>query len=857
MADNKNERVIYLVPHTHYDAIWVFTKEDYFYINIDLILKKVIELLEKNEGYKFTIEQTYLLEEVERRHPQLFKKITHYLKEGKLEIADGEYLMPDTMLPSGETLVREILYGKQYIKERFDIDVPVMWQADSFGLNAQLPQIYRKSNYKYVAFRRGCPESNPVEFLWEGLDGTKIISYFFLLGYRAGMDLEKLDENYEKIQRLSSAPPVLMPSGSGVTLPQEETMEAVKKWNEEHDIKMKIATPSEYFEDLEKYAQHFPVRCGEMFSGKYSEVFPDVASSRIWLKKSLREYENRLVNFEKFATFNSFFDSYYPDEIRNCWDKVMFFAFHDVAPGTGMDSGYEEAKEHIGFLDVQLDYLVPKTLKSIAENDSDNKTSGNIAVFNPLSWDVSNWVEVELSFDEGQIYNIECLRGGNEEIDPVILTCSKYRDSSFESATLGFVAHVPATGYKVYEISNKRQTTDTVTPLKISGNTVENKFFKLHFDMSTGLIEVFKNGQRVCGGNELVVEEETGDLYYHRESLGTPLKTEGGEGVKYGSFKIKNFWINETPLRIVINIKTDYYSLRWPYRLTEKLKPLIWRHRFIKFHKQIIVYRDLPRIDFVTKVNDKHPSIRLRTRFDTNIDRQEYTCETQFGAVNRKTNQFYFNPEDWVEQPSGVSTSLNWIEYGDEGKGVTIINKGNPENEVRDGNIYLTLLRAVYILSSDGMAGPAIPVPDAQEYKKYVFNYSLYPHDSDWKKAKSYKQGHEFNNDLIPIQLSEKENYREEQSFLKAEPDNIIVCAIKKAEDKNGIIVRLYEAEGKETDVTMTLFRNLKDIQVVNLMEERDEQWEKEITVNGNKIEMKVKPFEIVTLNVELEYNRQ
>ncbi|HIP62967.1 MAG TPA: glycoside hydrolase, partial [Archaeoglobus profundus] len=178
--------IIYLVPHTHYDAIWIFTKEDYFYINIDVILKKVVEIMEKSKDYKFVIEQVYLLEEVERRYPELFNKIKELIKQGRIEIADGEYVMADTMLPQEETLIREILYGKRYVKKKFGVDVRVMWVADSFGLNAQLPQIYRKCGYKYVAFRRGCPEIKPSEFLWEGLDGTRIIAHFFPLGYRAG-----------------------------------------------------------------------------------------------------------------------------------------------------------------------------------------------------------------------------------------------------------------------------------------------------------------------------------------------------------------------------------------------------------------------------------------------------------------------------------------------------------------------------------------------------------------------------------------------------------------------------------------------------------------------------------------------
>ncbi|KAF5435339.1 alpha-mannosidase [Candidatus Methanophagaceae archaeon] len=142
-AKKREEKdTIYLMPHTHYDAIWAFTKEDYFHINMVLILKEVVELIEKT-NYKFTIEQTFLLAELEKRYPEVFAKVAKYIKEGKIEIADGEYLMADTMLPEGETLIREVLEGKRYVKEKFGVDVPVMWQADSFGLNAQLPQMYK------------------------------------------------------------------------------------------------------------------------------------------------------------------------------------------------------------------------------------------------------------------------------------------------------------------------------------------------------------------------------------------------------------------------------------------------------------------------------------------------------------------------------------------------------------------------------------------------------------------------------------------------------------------------------------------------------------------------------------------
>lgn len=125
---------IYLVPHTHYDAIWVFNKNDYYYLNIDLILKQAVDLI-KNTNYKFLIEQTFLLEEVERNHQQLFSDIQTLAKEGKIEIGGGQYLLCDVMLPHGEVLIREIQEGKKYVKEKFGQEVVVSWGADEFGFN--------------------------------------------------------------------------------------------------------------------------------------------------------------------------------------------------------------------------------------------------------------------------------------------------------------------------------------------------------------------------------------------------------------------------------------------------------------------------------------------------------------------------------------------------------------------------------------------------------------------------------------------------------------------------------------------------------------------------------------------------
>ena len=879
MTNRKKEEkdTIFLVPHTHYDAIWVFTKEDYFYINMVSILKEVAELVEKTD-YKFLIEQTFLLEEMEKRYPEVFSKVAKSIKEGAIEIADGEYLMADTMLPSGETLIREILFGKRYVKEKFGVDVPVMWQADSFGLNAQLPQIYKKSGYRYVAFRRGTTKRKPSEFLWEGLDGTRILAHWMPLGYRAGLDLTKLEESYEKLKEVAATSYILMPSGSGVTMPQPETPEVVKAWNENKGevAEMKIATPREFFEALEDEIEDqnlkMDVRKGEMYSGKYSEVFPNCCSSRMWLKQELCEYEGWLTCCERWSTINYLLNNHpYPsEETRNSWRKILYLAFHDVAPGTGMDEGYEEVRHFRGFFNTEMAARCLRVHTQIIEAESEEGVEpknipmlllmmheyGDIIVFNSLSWEVRNWMEMDLHFDRGKVVTIKGLKSGEEEIDVEIIKFARYEDDTLRYARIGFVPTVPAVGYKVYKILEREPKRSRYDPnfIMIRGNTIDNRFFGVEVDPGTGLIDVIcGEHERLCTANELVLEEETGDLYYHRQTMGIPLKTEKGEGVKYGSFRVENFYINKSPLRRVINVETNYFSLRWPYRLTEKMEPRIWRHKFLECSKKIIVYRDIPRIDFITTIVDKHPRARLRVRFSTDMKSLTYACGSQFGVVSRPTDQWYYKPkEKWVEEPCGVFPSLKWVDYSDGKKGLTVIHRGIPENEVRDGDVYLTLLRSVLMLSSDGRTGPAIPVPDAQELRRYEFRYSIYPHKGDWREAASYKHAFEFNCHLDAVQLREEKKIPLERSFLNIEPENVILSALKKEEEGDEMILRFYETNGEETDAEITLFREPKAVKAVNLLEEEDEEVKKELKIEGERIELTMNPFEIVTLKVEI-----
>jgi alpha-mannosidase len=878
--------VIYLVPHTHYDAIWVFNKDDYFYINIEFIMKQAVDLM-KTTDYKFLIEQTFLLEHIENSYPKLFEDIQGLAKENKIEIAGGQYLLSDVMLPNGEVLIKEIAVGKRYVKDKLFQNVSVAWGSDEFGFNAQWPQILLGCGYKYFAFRRGLDKPKPSEFLWEGLDGSRIICHWMPLGYRAGLDLTKLDEAYNELKKYAATSQILMPSGSGVTLPQPETSAVVKQWNNNNSgrnrhgskAKMIVATPVQFFKALGREKVDFQIRKGEMYSGRLSEVFPDCTSSRMWIKQRTKEFETYLLTLERLDAICNLEEcvTLSPDKLKSYWRKILFVAMHDALPGTGIDEIYEEIKEIFDDLE---DTIKKSIIACLNELTKIIKDKADLIVFNPLSWQVRNWCESVLEFDEGVIKGIESLKSCNEDggcsggetIDFEILNYSLHTDRSIKMIKIGFIPTVPALGFATFKIvkgEDKPTEELYINPLSpsssfsLEGTTLQqknNNGFEIQVDPDSAIVTVTKNGKMYFKGNELLVEEELGDLYYHRENLGL-LKSESGQGVKYGSFKADNFRVSRGKLRSRIVLDSNYYALRWPYRLTNKLKPILFRHKYIDIKKEVIIYNELPRIDFITHIHDRHPHSRIRLKFGTSLSAKNYWSGTQFGAIKRRTDQFYSSKgnKKRSEKPTGVFPCLEWMDYSDKDMGISVLHQGIPSHEIRDHSIYLTLLRSVVVLSADGIMGPCVPTPDAAEIRPYTFRYSVLPHEGDWREAASYRHGMEINMPMISIQIKhdnktagreniEKMSLTNRSSFLEIEPKNIILSSFKISEDGKAIIVRFFETEGTRTVAKLRFGKMIKSVSITDLLENEIKKIKK---TEQYGLQIEVDPYRIVTLKIE------
>jgi alpha-mannosidase len=834
----REKRKIYLVPHSHYDVVWAFNKEDYYHIN-EIILKDVVEMI-KHYDFRFLIEQTYLLEMIEKRNPGLFSDIKDAILTKKIEIADGQYVMPDLMMPIGEVLVRDILLGKKYCKEKFGVDVPVAWAADGFGLNAQMPQVYRKSGYRWLAFRRGLPKTigyRVSEFVWVGLDGSKILSHWMPLGYRAGLEIDKWEESYRTLSSFATTSSLLMPCGSGGVPPQIDTPDKVKQWNSEHDdSNMTVSVPSEFFKDIERGSKDLAEYHGELYSQELENVFPDVVSSRISLKLAFKDCENSLITAEKMATLAWIYGKSYPvDDLAQMWREMLFLVDHDVLSCCGIDEIYDEAWENFSDIREKANRLIEDCAHYISKS---RRRGNSIVVFNPNNWKTTDWVEAEVELSTEWDENIGLALNG-EEIPSDVLEFSRKERGKGIKARLGFIATVPPMGYRLYQLVKKTKAYDC--GIEVQGNEVTNKFFKLSIDSKTGIITVFNHdGRKILEGNELVIDQEIGDLYFHKTQFDEPIGSESGKGIHFSTFVPEELKIEKGPVRTVITFKDSFYCLQWPYYLTDKFGSIFQRQKTLDICKQIMVYHDIPRIGFRTTINSSQSHIRIRVRFDTCMVVPNYTRQTQFGVIDLPLTKTL---EESVRFPS-----LNWFNCQEGDHGLAFFTRGVPINEVKAGNIYCTLLRSVSVLSTDGQSGPLIPTPKAMELGEHTYTYAVRPHSGDWKKAGIHQRGHEFNHRLFTVQTDSHNLNHEFETFI-LKPDNLIISALKKAEKDDAVVVRFFETRGEKCRATLQIPNQIKEASVVNMLEEE----ESTLDIKEGLLRMEVSPFEIVTLKLALE----
>ncbi|MCK4221699.1 MAG: hypothetical protein KAX25_02430, partial [Dehalococcoidia bacterium] len=566
------------------------------------------------------VEDTYQLEEIERLDPELFKKVKEEIERGRIEIIDGQYLMADCYLPGGEVLISEILRGRRYCKDKFGRDVKVGWITDSFGMNAQIPQIYKDAGYEWLAFGRGYDKTRgKSEFWWKGLDGTKILAHYFASdhAYHVGLFAEHLAENIEELKGYAAGKNVLMPCGFGSCPFPEWVLKAIDNYNEQRSGgKIRMASPQEFFQALEKEADRLKVEEGEMYQG--DRVFDGVWSTRMWIKLDYYRVKYLLMTAEKFSTMAWLLGDRYPrEELKEAWDRILFLAFHDVVTGTSIDEAYDEVREDFDSLKAVLTNVRTGSLSYLGRQLGLKDRS--VVVFNPNSFETREYVEVEAEFPLEEKLSGFRVDGVDWEL------VEQDRDDQYgwiRRARAGFVAQVPPLGYRVYRILPAAAVSFSRRP--VHGRThIENEYLRLEVNQLHGTYSVSDTqGAQLVRDIRLEMENEVGSVYTHRDISMDLIGIIGAEGDMSShkpSFEVQECKVEEDRVCKKISVREDVYGCYWPYRLREHYGSELLRQKLMTIEKEARLYQGIPRVEFKIRLTSFMPHIRLRIKFDTGI----------------------------------------------------------------------------------------------------------------------------------------------------------------------------------------------------------------------------------------------
>jgi alpha-mannosidase len=796
---------LHLIGQSHIDLAWKWRWQE----TIDVCRRtyqSALNFFDEEPDYKYIQSSAQAFLWMEESFPELFKALQEKVKEGRFFLTGGMWVEPDLNIPNGESLVRQFLYGKRYFREKFGVDCVVGYTPDTFGYAWMLPQILTKAGFKYFVttkIRWNDTTEFPYHlFWWHSPDGSKILTSF-PLRLNVGLDLKgNADDLVEyKKQNLTDVP-LLYGIGDHGGGPTRQHFAKIKK------MQNLAAYPTAYHNDLRSYMERVERKYTDLPDWKdelYLEYHRGTITTQGLIKKRNRLSEIWLEEAEKLAVFSGM--DYPQADLEEAWKKALFNQFHDILPGSSIPEVYIDANEFYDRVEETTQKIINAGINTISTKI---KTTGEglpVVVFNPLSWNRTDLVDLRIPEDMtiGEIVdskNKECVFQQNDD------------------QVLFIAADVPQSGYKTFWLRQGKPGVKT-NSLMVTETTLENQYFRIEINPGNGNIrsmydklnrrEVFARGEE---GNALQFFEDK-PIRYGAWNIGYT-------GKEWQAEKVEKVEIRESgQVRAILRYTRVFRNSR--------------------FIQDYIVYRDIPRLDVHTHADWHEHHILLKAAFPVAVQADEATYEIAYGTIQRTTH-----PKTEAEKAKWEVSAHKFVDLSEPGYGVSLLNDCKYGHDIVGNMMRITLLRSP--LTPDPLERPKGYMNPYADMGEHEFVYSLYPHSGDYKQAFSYRRAYELNYPLI-VKLAEqhKGKLAAECSFIKLEPANLVLSAVKKAEDSNTKIIRLYEIHGQPAEAKLTFAQPVKSAWETNLMEERKGQ----LPIFENTITFSVKPFEIFTLEVE------
>lgn len=821
---------IYLIGNAHIDIAWLWRMCETVMVarnTYDTVMKNMEEYPELH----YAQSQAVTYEWMEQKYPEIFQQIQQKVKQGQWEIVGGMWVEPDCNLISGESWVRQLLFGKRYFKQKFGLEVDTGWNPDSFGYNWNMPQLYTKSGIKRFITQKIRWNDTTVFpyfiFWWQGVDDTRLMTYFPPVGYTALVRMPEDIPNITRYEATTGYKKTLLLYGLGDHGggPNREILNRVRSYKNLHIAPEFIHSKSIDF--LKNMTTDLKGNIPTWKDELYLEYHRGTYTTQAKVKKGNRKSESLLSSAEKLASIAFIMDGEYPQtELGKAWKTVLTNQFHDILPGSSITPVYRDALEDHEKAQEKINGVIGSSLKKITDNVNTSSVEGTpLVVFNTLSWERTDLASIVLPLPSGNDVdriNLQILDDEGKEV-PVEMV-KPYGTSNVK--VLFVAQNIPALGYKTYSYTLKEKTAEPQKDVNDSGDFIqmENRFFILKINKKTGniagLLDKRLNKEFIEPGKEANVLQVYEDMPENWDAWDIGYTGRWWELNQAESVSL----VENSAVRKVVKVTKNFLGLsKSRYTPTEDFPSSF-------FTQYIILYNDLDRIDIENEADWWEDHMLLKAAFPVNVKNDYATYEIPFASIQRTTKS-----ETLWEKARYEVPALRWADLSDETGGISLLNDCKYGYDIHANVMKISLLRA-----------PTWPDPMADR-GKHTWIYSLYTHPGDVTKGNTIQRAQELN---IPLQvmITDKHNgaLPGNFGFFAIRSEGVILDTIKKAEDDNGIIIRLYESAGKSDQAELTYFKAPQKVYETDLMEKVI----KEYKVNGKSLLLPFKKFEIKSLKL-------
>jgi alpha-mannosidase len=763
-----------MIGNTHIDPVWLWKRAEGMQ-EVKSSFSSALDRMNEFPDFKFTMSSISYLEWIKDNCPELFQRIAERVAEGRWEIAGAMWVEPDCLLPSGESLIRHFLYSKRFLEENFHIDPVVGYNVDSFGHGSNLPSILSGSGMKYYIFNRPTKEKLqiPPVFSWKAADKSSVIAERlggeYLAWTKPGIEYN-LRESKEMLQKYDyDHMAVFYGVGNHGGGPTIDNIRSIYELREACGYELDFATLQSFFQTVDP--EQLP-----NFEGELGRIFMGCYSSDNEIKRLNRLAEWSLIKAEAIgaiATNLSGGQYRYPKEdMEKAWKMLLFNQFHDVLSGTSIEPARNESCQEFAYAITVANQTISNGIQGIS-NSIDTRGDGfPLLLVNPTGCNYRGvfYADIYISSANRKQVRIRDTRG--EEIPYTQTPYPSYGRDGRKGIL--FEAEIPAMGYSVYRVLQEGPSFEAVeNHMVVEGNSITNGILTYQLDEITGCpSSIIKNGIELLSApaSFQVFEDNRGAWgveFLQEKQLGT---------YKAKSIRLMEMNYLRTILQCVLLYNKSELVVDY---ILEKDSDIIKMNCKIHNHEKHI------ELCYCVPMAGKDHQVRTETAFFM-----------EQKVVGDGTEYYQHRFADVVNSKQQGIAILNNCAYGMNQK----------EKEYR-----LILLRSVMFARGDESPVDTISDKRFMDQGCWDFTLELLPHTEAISNQRLFQEADFLH--MPPEYLGDNNHsgkrWLRNDAALSVKGEGVLVSCYKLAEAEcDGVIIRIFESEGKDTEARIDLGGN-------------------------------------------------